>query len=141
MKKIHKEAFKLMCGKKLGTGCNRIVYECKLMPEWVIKTERLNPNDFSNVREHHFWNQYKNNKAIAKWLAPCGEMSPDGVVLLQRRVEPLADDYKLPKTLPAFLSDLKRSNFGLLDGKLVCVDYADNDLNPSLEKQEVPFWL
>ena len=141
MKEIYKETFKLLCGKKLGTGFNRKVYECKLMPEWVVKTERLNPNDFSNVREHHFWNEYKNEKHIAKWLAPCGDISPDGKVLLQRRAETLPEDYKFPKNLPEFLTDIKRSNFGLVDGKFVCIDYADTVLTPSIEKQPVSFWI
>ena len=69
--------------------------------------------------------------AISRWLAPCEFLSPDGRILLQTRAEPLPFDYRLPDKLPAFLTDLKRANFGLLDGKLVCVDYAFVDIMPS----------
>lgn len=140
MKDIYKETFKLLCGKKLGDGFNRKVYECKLMPEWVVKVEKTNPNDFANIRERAFWLEYKDNKEVAKWLAPCGEISPDGKVMLQRRVEPIPEDYKLPKKLPEFLTDVKYSNFGLLDGNLVCVDYDCVVMSPSTKKVKAN-WL
>ena len=141
MDDILKDAFKLMCGEVLGEGCDRVVYECKLMNEWVVKTEKNCPYEFSNIREHTFWHQYKNTKKIAKWLAPCGDISPDGKVLLQRRATPLEDDYKLPRKLPKFLSDIKRSNFGLYEGRLVCVDYADAIVKPSTKKVKIPSWI
>lgn len=141
MKAALKDAFKLLCGDILGQGCDRVVYQCKLMEEWVVKVEKVDPYDFSNIREHIFWHQHKDTKKIAKWLAPCGVISPDGKVLLQRKVIALDDDYELPKKLPEFLSDIKRSNFGLYEGRLVCVDYADVVITPSTKKVKIPFWV
>lgn len=140
MKDIYKDAFKMLCGKQIGDGINRKVYECKLMPEWVVKVEKTNPNDFANIREKAFWLEYENDLEISKWLAPCGELSPDGKVMLQRKVEPLPPEYKLPKKLPEFLTDIKLSNFGLLDGTLVCVDYEYVVITPSTKKVEAN-WL
>jgi hypothetical protein len=30
----------------------------------------------------------------------------------------------MPERMPSFLTDFKRENFGILRGKLVCIDYA-----------------
>jgi hypothetical protein len=44
--------------------------------------------------------------------------------MLQQRVEPIRDSDTLPDMIPAFLTDIKRENFGWYDGRIVCVDYA-----------------
>jgi hypothetical protein len=59
-------------------------------------------------------------------------MSPDGRLLMQKRVDPLPLGYDLPGKMPAFLCDFKPSNYGLLNGHIVCVDYAMVIPNPSL---------
>lgn len=46
---------------------------------------------------------------------------------------------KMPETIPTFLTDLKRENFGLIDGRIVCVDYAMTIPNPSTRLKQV-FW-
>lgn len=136
---IAKDALDLLCGKELGAGIHRKVFECRLRPDLVVKVEQEDTpwRSFANAQEMRFWCDYMHCPDVAKWLAPCEFMSPDGRLLLQRKVQPVPSDYKLPPRLPEFLTDIKRDNFGLLDGKLVCVDYAMLVLNPSLKMQKV----
>lgn len=126
------DCFNMLCGEKLGEGIHRQVFACKLRPELVVKIEQQEMRYFANVIENKFWGDHQNVKEIARWLAPCEFLSPDGRLSLMRRTDPVPSNFKLPDKLPGFLTDLKRSNFGLLDGRLVCVDYAFTISNPSM---------
>jgi hypothetical protein len=135
---IYEDAFNMLCGKLLGEGIHRKVFECKLRPDLVVKVEfDTEYRPFSNVLEQCFRNEHSEYKKVADWLAPCEYLSPDGRVLLQRKARPLHDDDVLPEVVPAFLTDLKLENFGMLDGRLVCVDYARTIPNPSLRTRKV----
>jgi hypothetical protein len=137
-KAIAVDAFNLLCGARLGGGIHREVYACRLRPDLVVKVETdTNWRYFANVHEMKFWDDNQFDKAVSRWLAPAEYLSPDGRILLQRRVEPLRQGDKLPDKLPAFLSDIKRENFGWLDGRLVSVDYALAPNNPSLRLRKV----
>lgn len=129
---VFEDAFNMLCGNKLGEGIHREVFACKLREDLVVKVENDPRRYFANVFEMRFWNDNEHCAKIARWLAPCEFLSPDGRVLLQRRIEPLRESDKLPTTLPAFLSDVKRDNFGMLDGRIVCADYAMTIPSPSL---------
>lgn len=119
------DAFNLLCGDKIGSVIHREVFRCKLRPDLVVKVEIDEAyRSFANVREQKFWDDWCFVEKVTRWLAPCEYLSPDGRILLQRRTSPVPDDYALPDKVPGFLTDLKRENFGILDGKLVCVDYA-----------------
>jgi len=125
----------LLTGGWLGAGIHRTVYTCPLRDDLVIKVETVNDGaqrNFANVREWEFWNEHQDCEKIARWLAPCIMISYDGRLLAQKRVAPLAYDEKMPDKLPAFLTDLKRSNFGKLNGKLVCTDYGFTIPSPSV---------
>lgn len=127
----HLDLFNMFCGKLIGEGIHRKVFECKVRPDLVVKVESDDGyRYFANVFEQQFWDSYRYCKDVAKWLAPCESMSPDGRILLQKKCDQVPDSYKLPASIPEFLTDLKRSNFGILDGKLVCVDYAITVMNP-----------
>lgn len=59
-------------------------------------------------------------------MCPSLWCSPMGLVLVQRRVKPL-DRVPLPEELChiwRWSTDHKRENYGVLDGRVVCVDYA-----------------
>lgn len=60
---------------------------------------------------------------LKKWFAPCIDISPNGVFLLQKKTEPCSTS-KYPTVVPSFFTDLKYQNFGLLNGKVVCFDYG-----------------
>lgn len=115
------DAFNLLCGDKLGEGIHRTVFECRIRPDLVVKVEDEEWRSFANVREQRFWDDHEHMPDVAKWLAPCESLSPDGRILLQRRVTPVLE---LPKQLPNFLTDRKAENFGMLGKRLVCVDYS-----------------
>lgn len=118
------EAFNLFCGDKLGEGVGRSVFECKIDPTLVVKVEKDPGTLFQNVHEYRMWEESQFYKKVADWLAPCVAVSTHGLVLLQKRVEPVPRD-QLPEKLPSFLvRDLKPSHFGMYEGRLVCCDYA-----------------
>ena len=136
-KYTYRDAFNLLCGEKIGEGIHRTVYECLVRPDLVVKVENDDYRYFANVIEQKFWNDWENYEKISRWLAPCEYLSPDGRILLQKRCDPIASGGALPDQLPAFLTDVKRSNFGWLEGRLVCLDYAITILNPSLRGRKV----
>jgi hypothetical protein len=122
---IHADAFDLLCHKLLGEGIHRKVFSCRLNDDWVCKVEEATTwRSFANVMEARFWQDNQHYEAVAKWLAPIHFCSPDFHIIIQSRVEPIRKSDELPDTLPQFLTDIKRENFGWLNGKLVCVDYS-----------------
>lgn len=119
---INEDAIKVLCGKKLGFGVTRAVYEYNLDPEnYVIKIEP--ENNGANRKEYDFWDevQFTEHK---KWFAPCVWISPAGRMLVQRRTKPITDLKKIPEKIPAFLKDTKYLNFGWLGKQLVMHDYG-----------------
>ena len=122
----YEDFFGLICEDKLGEGEYRSVYSCRVDPTLVVKVERERRGwrSFANVKEHAVWWEWQNKPAVARWLVPCTQLSPGGLFLLQRRAQPLPSGFQLPAELPTFLTDLKPSNFGLIDDQLVCLDYA-----------------
>ena len=140
---IYLDAFNLLCDRKIGSGTHRDVYECRIDRSLVVKVETsLEWRCFSNAREMQFWADHENFKKVADWLAPCVYLSPDARILCQKRVDPLTEQQKkeLPEKIPGFLTDLKYRNFGMLDGRLVCVDYAITIPNPSLRLRKAEWW-
>lgn len=118
---IHKEAFWLLCDKLLGEGMSRKVYSSKMLPGCVVKCEE-GSGQFQNIIEWETWQRVRGTD-IEKWFAPCERISPCGSVLLMAKTErPTARNF-LDK-MPAFLSDFKRTNYGLYKGRLVCHDYG-----------------
>lgn len=124
---IHLDMFNIVCGKLLGQGVHRKVFECRLRPDLVVKVESPDTfRFFANVHEMKIYNDAP--YAVQRWLAKPDMLSPDGRVMFQERVLPAVDVSELPETLPSFLTDIKPENFGWVrDGdsrRLVCVDYA-----------------
>lgn len=124
--RIHEDAFNLLCGEKLGSGSFRDVFLCAVDHSLVVKVEHGSREEdwrqFHNFREWLFW-ESEYEKSVRKWLAPCIKLSPDGRLLLQKRVEPLRP-HEYPKKLPAFMTDLRINNLGWFEGRVVACDYA-----------------
>jgi len=123
---VFEDAFNLLCGRLIGEGIHRTVFACRVRPDLVVKVEHSEGYDryFANFQESKFWTDNQHYEAVSKWLAPSEYLSPDCRLLLQQRCDPVPSDYKLPEKMPSFLTDFKRENFGILKGKLVCLDYA-----------------
>ena len=106
-------------GTRLGDGSGRAVFVYDLNPRFVIKIER---SGFQNAVEREIWQATKDTQ-YGKWFAPVRHISGLGTILIMERTVP-APRSAYPKKMPAFLGDLKYSNFGLLRGQLVCHDYG-----------------
>lgn len=120
-KHYYRELKAVVCGSLIGEGVARSVYECRHDPKYVVKIETVS-RSFQNVSEWEAWEWLRGTKR-GNWLAPCLSISPNGLILLQRRVTPMRDSER-PKKIPAFLTDIKTDNFGWLDGRVVCIDYG-----------------
>jgi len=134
-KYIFRDAFNMLAGELIGRGAYREVYHCKLRPDLVVKVEIHNDNGyrtFHNVHEMAFWQDHQYYDKVSRWLAPCEYLSPDGHILLMKRATPLASHKEIPAKLPSFITDVKETNFGKIDGKVILVDYALTISNPSL---------
>lgn len=121
---ISKEFFDTVCGELLGYGIGRHVYEMRGDPSKVIKFE-VSAQSFQNIIEWETWEETRCRKE-SRWLAPCVRISPCGTILVMERTSPIPAKHKLPARVPAFLSDFKHENYGMLNGRLVCHDYGTN---------------
>jgi hypothetical protein len=119
-KNVLEEFAYFMTGGKLGSGMSRQVYVHPFDKTKVIKVENSEKH-FQNITEWEFWDAWKHDKEVCKWLAPCHYISQNGTFLIMDRTKPLK---KVPEKLPSFLTDHKPANFGLLKGRIVCHDYA-----------------
>lgn len=112
----------LMIGDRIGGGTARDVYALNFPPdgcESVVKFEDI-ALSFQNVIEWKIWGWVVETK-WEKWFAPCHSIGGNGVVLIQRRTTALD---RLPKRIPSFMVDTKKSNWGLYEGRPVCHDYG-----------------
>ncbi len=112
--------FRLFCGVKLGAGMSREVWTFGLDDKYVIKFEQQ--GFFQNVKEWELWKDAEHGPA-AKWLAPCDRISENGRILIMKRTV-TASHRQYPSKMPAFLTDFKKENYGMLNGRLVCHDYG-----------------
>lgn len=113
----------MLCGEYLGEGISREVYVYRPNPTFVIKLQTLT-HSFDNATEWDVWNRVKDTEH-AKWFAPCHHISPNGIWMIQKRTNPMVMG-QLPKKVPAFLTDTKRTNVGEIDGQLCFHDYSLN---------------
>ena len=106
----------------IGEGIYRCVYPWEPCNKHVVKIEP--GSTFNNVTEWNVWEAVRFTQH-SKWFAPCMEISPNGKVLVQMRTKPITRA-RLPKYVPAYFTDLKLSNWGILHGRPVCHDYGCN---------------
>lgn len=124
---VLRDAMAMFCGEVIGVGIARIVYEFLPDPAKVVKIETASCS-FQNALEWTTWLQLSGTR-FEQYLAPCHMISPCGIALVQTRVDPLppAEDAQLQGLrLPAFLTDFKRENYGMIDGRVVAADYGSN---------------
>lgn len=124
---VLRDSCALFCGAMLGVGTARIVYEFLPDPTKVVKVETA-AQSFQNAIEWVTWNQLRETR-FEQYLAPCHSISPCGIAMVMSRVEPLPpedDDRLKGLRLPAFLTDFKRENYGIFEGRIVAADYGSN---------------
>ena len=120
---VVRDMFEAFIGDKVGFGFSRRVYRLRGDASKVVKIETISGH-FQNAAEWGVWNCVKHEPdQIAKWFTPCHYISPCGIFLIQDRTDPVRDD-EFPAKIPAMFTDLKRQNWGSLNGKFVCHDYG-----------------
>ena len=110
----------LFCGKHLGEGTTRDVFEFNFDPKWVIKVEKED-SEGDNWAEWRVWQTVAYTTDGTKdWFAPCGWISSGGRAMLQRKTKPLHTKHEkhYPKKIPSWFTDVKEANFGWLVIKL-----------------------
>jgi hypothetical protein len=135
---IAQELFETLCYKEIGRGMSRKVFSSHILPDHVIKVEE-GSRYFQNQYEWTIWNEIYYQKE-AKWFAPCEWISPTGSVLIMKKTTPVG---KYPDKMPAFLTDFKKTNYGMYNNHIVCHDYGTADLiRKGLTKRmiKVKFW-
>lgn len=138
---IHEQLWRMVVGDLLGYGVGRNVYVCETDPTIVIKIEDK-AGSFQNVIEWETWLNVKCNPKVAKWFAPCRYISPNGAILVQSRTRPPAP-HEFPDQMPRFLTDFKRTNYGVLGRQFVAHDYGTNNLylhGIALRMRKVSWW-
>lgn len=124
--------FDFFCGKHIGSGESREVYEFRLDEKYVIKIDKMfepggNNFTFSNVAEWEFYHNVKHHSPkIAEYLAPIMNISKCGKVMMMQKTTPIPNKKVLPKKLPALFTDTKIENWGMIGNKVVCHDYANH---------------
>lgn len=120
---IAQDLFDLVAPECIAIGSTRTVFRANSKQVFKFET---NAKRFQNIIEWETWEIVKHTK-FAKWFAPCIDISNNGAILAQEFCRDL-EDSELPEEVPVFLCDIKRSNFGMLDGNVVCRDYGNNYL-------------
>lgn len=122
---VNTDLILMICGKKLGQGYSRVVYEYNMDDKYVVKIELQNTD--SNRAEFLLWYEVqglKGSKAwVKEWFAPIKYCSPNGKILIMKRTK---QDFKKtrPNKVPSFFQDVKSDNFGWIGNKFVCHDYG-----------------
>lgn len=144
----YRQAFDLLCDQLLGRGMSRNVFSSKLLPDCVVKVEE-GAGSFQNVIEWETWQRVKDTPA-SRWFAQCKWISPNGTLLVMERTRPAAPS-EFPESMPTFLCDFKRTNYGMAPsvtraggaGKdwFVCHDYGthlmfENGMTKRMRKVE-----
>jgi hypothetical protein len=119
-----KQIIEKVCGELIGQGTYREVYELKGNPDFVVKVEK-DPTKarFANVCEWINWIDNKEWDYLYPWLCPCVDITENGQFLIQHRAKPIKID-QLPEKVPSLFTDLKASNFGWFENRVVIVDYT-----------------
>ena len=119
-----RDLFNAMIGKRLGGGVSRVVYEAMLNDKYVLKFEY--GATFQNVMEWEIWSAVEKDDSPGSakhWLAPCQAISPNGLILIQRKTTPLRQE-EMPEKVPSWACDVGLKIWGMLDGKPVLHDYG-----------------
>ncbi len=110
----------ILFGKYVGKGASRTTYVCNLDETKVIKVEQRPA--YQNIVEWELWTRIQNTP-LSQFFAPCRQMSTGGVYLIQEKCEPLPATVRKIR-VPAIIRDVRRSNFGVYKGRVVCFDYG-----------------
>lgn len=113
-----------ICGELIGQGTYRDVYALKDNPRYVVKIERdMSTGKFCNATEYVNWCDLRYWDFIEPWLCPCVRITETSQVLIQKRAKLIESVDQLPEKVPSIFTDLKRTNWGILNKRPVLLDY------------------
>jgi hypothetical protein len=141
-------------GDKIGRGKWRVVYAHPNDTSLIIKVSDrvsldrfvIKPNGDENPNLHEWlvWNTYKSTD-VGKLLCPCISISDCSQFLIMKRADPVSKNtideaqynYASGMLGSIGLSDFGIPNFGVLDQRLVMIDYGNigRDLMIKLKSQ------
>lgn len=114
-----------ICGKFIGSGVYRSVFEYNLDSRFVVKIEPRNTN--CNIVEHMIWDEVRglcnDMEWIKNWFAPVEWISQNGCILLMRKTTQVSNKER-PEKVPKFFCDVHLNNFGWIGKNYVCHDYG-----------------
>lgn len=116
------DLFSFVVGGFIGSGTFRDVYYYRPDTNCVLKVE-TGAQSFTNIQEWRIWEYYK-KRPLGKLLAPCLDISPCGVYLLQAHATDIVGP-ELPTEVPALFTDMTPTNWGIYKKRVVCRDYAN----------------
>lgn len=116
------DSLDILCGKYIGSGSNRDVFECNLNKNLVVKIEKPDSDSHENIIEWKIWNLVAYTD-YDKWFARCAWLSRNGKILLMEKTRPKPNKER-PEMIPDFFSDIKDSNWGWIGNQFTCHDYA-----------------
>ena len=148
---LYDDAIDLLCGKEIASGSSRTVFECTLMPGYVVKVEK-DCSKHRNIMEFQAWESVCHVPEIARYFAKIHMMSANGrILIMEKTVRPGPNDW--PDKLPVFITDRKKDNFGMIRVKsvdtgehewiFVCHDYGHHCLHEngmSKRMSKANFW-
>ena len=114
----------LCIGDMIGAGSTRTVFRTP-DPEIVLKFE-TSAQRFQNIMEWETWQIVKDTN-YKEWFVPCINIADCGSILKQNFARDMEPN-EVPETLPAFFADVKKENFGMYNGHVVCRDYGNHML-------------
>ena len=116
----------------IGSGSYRDVFA--IDDDKVIKIAKIDRDGSriegirANIAEFELWSDVMEGsyyEKIRQWLAPIHEMTDDGVAIIQSRTKQV-NNSDFPAKIPRWVTDVKASNCGMLNGKFVFHDYQWN---------------
>lgn len=132
---VNEDALDILCGRLLGSGETRMVFDCAILPGYVVKVEQK-PDSFHNIREYDIWSTVM-YKPESKWFAEVKYMSKNGRILIMEKTRP-PGFHEWPEQIPRFFADVKQENFGMtisldprtgkVTNRFVAHDYANHNL-------------
>ena len=134
------EQEKILCGKWLGSGIHRAVYECALNDKWIVKIALGEDGRKMNLIEDKI--SYELGECdLKKWFAKVIQVSEAGLLLIMEKAE-MGRHKDYPKKVPHFFTDLKYNNYGWIGDRFVCVDYCSTIITNGFTKKMVKanFW-
>jgi hypothetical protein len=114
----------LFVGGEIGSGSFRRTYEMLQEPDHVLKVQY--GSGHHNAIEWETWQAAKETK-WAKWFAPCVRIDSWGSSLVMRKARTFESEMEFLATIkrvPVFFHDVRWTNWGMLDGRPVCIDYG-----------------